>query len=84
MGGKSSKEAAQRQFGDKGGMPSKFKWSHSCQTSQKYPRLRGLRKWFLCMWGSLALKPDTNSYFFRQGLLLRDKMTIFTDSKHVL
>jgi hypothetical protein len=43
-----------------------------------------LRKWFLCMWGSLALKPDTNSYFFRQGLLLRDKMTIFTDSKHVL
>jgi hypothetical protein len=25
-------------------MSSKFKWSHSCQTSQKKPRPRGLRK----------------------------------------
>jgi hypothetical protein len=24
-----------KQFGDKGGMPSKFQWSHWCQTSQK-------------------------------------------------
>jgi hypothetical protein len=24
-----------KQFRDKAGMPSKFKWSHSCQTSQK-------------------------------------------------
>jgi hypothetical protein len=27
---KFSEETAQKQFGDKGGMPSKFKWSHSC------------------------------------------------------
>jgi hypothetical protein len=25
-------------------MSSKFKWSHSCHTSQKKPRPRGLRK----------------------------------------
>jgi hypothetical protein len=24
-----------KQFGDRGGMPSKFKWSHSCQIAQK-------------------------------------------------
>jgi hypothetical protein len=24
-----------KQFGDRGGMPSKFKWSHSCQIPQK-------------------------------------------------
>jgi hypothetical protein len=25
-------------------MPSKIKWSHLCQTSQKYSKPRGLRK----------------------------------------
>jgi hypothetical protein len=46
---KSSEQTAQRKFGDKGGMPSKFKWSHSCHTSQKKPRPRGLRKCYLYM-----------------------------------
>jgi hypothetical protein len=33
----------------------------------------------------LALKPfQIQTHIFRQGLLLRDKMTIFTGSKHVL
>jgi hypothetical protein len=36
-----------KQLADKGGMPPKFQWSHSCQSSQKQPRPRGLRKWFL-------------------------------------
>jgi hypothetical protein len=36
------------------------------------------------VWPS-ALKPfQTQTRIFRQGLLLRDKMTIFTGSKHVL
>jgi hypothetical protein len=46
---------------------------------------RIVRKWFLNMCGHLALKPfQTQTHVFRQGLLVRDKMTIFTGSKHVL
>jgi hypothetical protein len=53
-------------------MSSKFKWSHWFQTSQKYPRPRGLRKWFLCMFEYLALKPfHTQTHIFKQGLLLK-------------
>jgi hypothetical protein len=36
MGERSSEETARdKHFGDRGGVPSKFKWSHSCQTSEK-------------------------------------------------
>jgi hypothetical protein len=45
-----------KQFGDKGGMPSNFKWSHSCQTSQKINHSQG-KEVVLIHVGYVALKP---------------------------
>jgi hypothetical protein len=69
MGDKYSEEAAQRQtVWRHRGMPLKFKWIkwiHSCQTSQKQPKPRGLKKWFLYICGYLALKPyQTQTHIF--------------------
>jgi hypothetical protein len=39
---------------------------------------------FIYLWLS-GIKPfQTQTYIFRQGLLLKEKMTTFTGSKHVL
>jgi hypothetical protein len=52
-----------KQFGDKWGLLSKFE--RLCQTSQNKSKLRGLRKWLLCMCGYLTLKPfQTQTHIF--------------------
>jgi hypothetical protein len=52
----------------------------------KITKARGLRKWLLYVWLSgIKALPDTNLHFLdRVFYLNRDKMTIFTGSKHVL
>jgi hypothetical protein len=63
-------------------MPSKFKWSHRCQTVKNN---LGQEDWGNGSCGYLALKPfQTQTHIFRVFYLNRDKITIFTGFQHVL
>jgi hypothetical protein len=59
-----------KQFGDKGGMLSKFKWSHECHTSQKIKakRVKEVVIMHVSLSGTKALL-GKNSYFWQGPLL---------------
>jgi hypothetical protein len=67
-------------------MPSKFKWSHSARPLKNNQGQRIEKMVLTHVWLSgIKAFPDTNSYFLdRIFYLNRDKVTIFTGSKHVL
>jgi hypothetical protein len=72
MRDKFSKETAQRQkVWSQGRMPSKFKWSHSCQTSQKKTKAERIEEMVLMHVWLSGIKARYKLIFFRQGLLLK-------------
>jgi hypothetical protein len=84
MGKRSSEETAQRQaVWTQGGNAVKVPMESLVPDLSKITKAE--RKWFLYIYSHLALKPfQTQTHIYRQGPLLKDKMTIFAGSKHAL
>jgi hypothetical protein len=74
-----------KQFGDKGECCQSSN-GITCARTLKKIKPRGLKKWFLCMRGSLALKPSRHKLMFlaRAFYFNRDKVTLSTGYEHVL